>query len=99
MSAEPVGGGPLPCPFCGAVGLDFCEGSTFRWLAYSCVGCGMGDETRMQTMGEGTQEEWRKAAEADAVLDWNRRAPAAPEAPAAAQSDNKEPPRGSMREP
>ena len=53
----------LPCPFCGHVGLDLQEGSTFRWLAYSCKGCGMGTETRVQTLGNGTPEEWRKRAE------------------------------------
>ena len=48
----------LPCPFCGHIGLYFNEGSTFRWLAYSCGGCGIGSETRVQTMGKGTNEEW-----------------------------------------
>jgi hypothetical protein len=64
----------LPCPFCGHVGLDFSEGSTFRWLAYSCGNCGIGGETRMQTLGEGTREEWRAAAERDARDTWNARA-------------------------
>lgn len=63
-----------PCPFCGHVGLDFTEGSTFRWLAYSCSGCGIGSETRMQTLGNGTKDEWRAAAERDAVAAWNTRA-------------------------
>jgi hypothetical protein len=65
---------PLPCPFCGHVGLDFQEGSTFRWLAYSCSHCGIGCETRVQTMGEGTPAEWRAQAELDAVGYWNQRA-------------------------
>lgn len=64
----------MPCPFCGHVGLDFAEGSTFRWLAYACGGCGMGSETRVQTMGAGTNEEWAAQARADAVAEWNRRA-------------------------
>jgi Lar family restriction alleviation protein len=64
----------LPCPFCGHVGLEFSEGSTFRWLAYSCGGCGIGSETRVQTMGAGTQDEWRKQAERDAIEAWNTRA-------------------------
>jgi len=25
-----------PCPFCGHVGLDFREGTTFRWLSAEC---------------------------------------------------------------
>lgn len=66
----------LPCPFCGHVGLSFGEGSTFRWLAYSCHGCGMGNETRVQTLGEGTQQQWRATAERNAVKEWNTRAAA-----------------------
>jgi hypothetical protein len=69
----------LPCPFCGHVGLDFREGETFRWLAYYCGGCGMGSETRVQTLGNGTPEEWRKQAEQDALKEWNTRAQPAPE--------------------
>lgn len=75
----------LACPFCGHVGLDFQAGSTFRWLAYSCGGCGMGNETRVQTLGEGTPEQWRAQAERDAVEEWNKRAalaqPAVPQTP------------------
>ena len=63
-----------PCPFCGGVGLDFTDGTTFRWLAYSCVDCGIGSETRVQTMGEGSIEEWKSQAQAEAVTAWNRRA-------------------------
>lgn len=69
----------LACPFCGHAGLHFADGSTFRWLAYSCGGCGVGSETRMQTMGEGTREEWRAKAEQDAIEEWNRRALTAPD--------------------
>lgn len=65
---------PLPCPFCGHIGLDFKEGTTFRWLSYSCGGCGAGNETRIQTLGEGTPEQWRAQAKSDAVAEWNRRA-------------------------
>jgi hypothetical protein len=68
------GAEPAACPFCGHIGLDFAEGSTFRWLDYSCGGCGMGSETRMQTMGAGTLEQWRAEAERDAIKEWNRRA-------------------------
>ena len=62
------------CPFCGVVGLDFNEGNTFRWLAYSCSGCGIGNETRVQTMGEGTNAEWQAQAKFDSVAAWNKRA-------------------------
>jgi len=73
MITESMRAAPLPCPFCGHVGLDFCEGSTFRWLSYSCGGCGTGNETRIQTLGEGTNEEWLDQAKRDAVEHWNTR--------------------------
>jgi predicted nucleic acid-binding Zn-ribbon protein len=77
---DPLRDAPLPCPFCGHVGLDFQEGSTFRWLEYSCGGCGTSNETRVQTLGEGAQQQWRERAERDAVVEWNTRAaPAADE--------------------
>lgn len=73
---------PKPCPFCGASDFRFFEGSSFRWLAYSCGGCGMGSETRIQTIGFGLHderqkkaEEWRKKAEQDAIEEWNHREP------------------------
>ena len=59
----------LPCPFCGDVGLNFSQGSNFRWLAYACVSCGMGSETRMKT----TSAESRVEAELDAADQWNTR--------------------------
>ena len=62
-----------PCPFCGCRSLSFDEGSTFRWLAYACSECGMGSETRVQTIGTGTNEEWRERAEQDAIKEWNKR--------------------------
>ena len=64
---------PLPCPFCGNTGLTFQEGSTFRWLMYSCSACGMGSEVRVQTLGPGTPAEWLEQAKRDAVEEWNRR--------------------------
>ena len=65
----------LPCPFCGHIGLNFDEGSTFRWMVASCGGCGAtrGD-VRVQTLGEGTKEQWWEAAKIDAIEDWNQRA-------------------------
>lgn len=91
-TTTPEGAGefpPLkPCPFCGHVGLDFREGSTFRWLDSSCAGCGASTgETRIQTLGQGTKEEWMADAKRDAIAAWNRRAQAAegePSAPEAA---------------
>lgn len=69
---------PLACPFCGRVGLHFADGSTFRWVAYNCAGCGMGNEVRVQTLGKGSTAEWRAQAEQDAIAEWNTRAPASP---------------------
>lgn len=62
-----------PCPFCGHAGLSFTEGSTFRWLAYNCDGCGVGNEVRIATVGKGNKVEWRHAAVADAIREWNTR--------------------------
>lgn len=64
---------PLNCPFCGSVGLVFGEGSTFRWLAYSCINCGMGNETRLQTVGEGGKTQWLAEARERAIQEWNTR--------------------------
>ena len=64
-----------PCPFCGHTGLDFSEGSTFRWIVASCSECGASrGETRIQTLGEGTKEEWMAEAQDDAIREWNQRA-------------------------
>lgn len=66
---------PLPCPFCGHVGLEFKEGSTFRWIIAECGGCGASrGETRIQTFGEGTRDEWMADVQADAIQEWNTRA-------------------------
>lgn len=75
------------CPFCGsAEGLDFGDGSTFRWLYSDCTNCGASiGEVRIQTSGEGTPKQWRKDAEQKAIAAWNTRAclpvaaPAVPE--------------------
>jgi hypothetical protein len=67
---------PLPCPFCGHVGLEFADGSTHRWGLASCAGCGA-------TCGEVRRayppdDKWR----ASAIKDWNTRAkPEAQQAP------------------
>ena len=81
------------CPFCGEqpTDLEFTEGSTFRWLAWSCPGCGVGSETRKQTMGEGSKEEWCEQAKEDARKTWNTRAAlSAQPAPAPEPSDEAE---------
>jgi len=63
-----------PCPFCGHVGLDFIEGSTFRWLLAECGGCGATcGEVRVQTSGNGTKDEWMQQAQKDAIDAWNTR--------------------------
>ena len=64
----------LPCPFCGHTDIVHSEGSTFRWLATSCNGCGAQcGETRINTL---TMEriEAMKDAEQRAVIAWNTRA-------------------------
>ena len=64
-----------PCPFCGHVGLEFREGSTFRWILPECGGCGATrGEVRVQTLGSGTQEQWKERAIQDAITEWNTRA-------------------------
>lgn len=66
----------LPCPWCGHVGLDFSEGSTFRWRIAECANCGASTgEERIQTLGEGTREEWEANVRERLIAAWNRRAP------------------------
>ena len=62
---------PLPCPFCGHVGLDFSDGSTYRWGLASCAKCGA-------TCGEIRREYPDKRGwHAEAIAEWNKRTPAA----------------------
>ena len=57
-----------PCPFCGHVGLDFTDGSTYRWGEASCSGCGATcGEVRREYPDEG---KWHE----DAIKEWNTRA-------------------------
>lgn len=64
-----------PCPFCGGVGLDFDEGSTFRWIVASCKSCGAtAGEVRVQAVGAGDKEQWMEAARREAIEQWNTRA-------------------------
>jgi Lar family restriction alleviation protein len=61
---------PLPCPFCGHVGVSFVEGSTFRWLLTACDECGAtAGETRKRTLPPLDEE----ADKRDAIENWNRR--------------------------
>jgi restriction alleviation protein Lar len=70
-----------PCPFCGNVGLDFTEGSTFRWMLASCSECGATcGEERVQTSGNGYREDWWQEAKIRATKTWNTRA-TQPQAP------------------
>ena len=65
---------PLPCPFCGHVGLSHYEGSTFRWLTTECNGCGAQcGEERINTM---TMERSAaiEQAKVEAIKAWNTRA-------------------------
>lgn len=65
---------PLPCPFCGHIGVSIMEGSTFRWRYATCNECGaQAPEIRIQTLGAGSKDEWEKQAVADAMVEWNRR--------------------------
>jgi hypothetical protein len=57
-----------PCPFCGHVGLDFSEGSTYRWGEACCSGCGATcGEVRREYPDKG---EWHQ----EAIKEWNTRA-------------------------
>ena len=65
----------LPCPLCGHVGVTVQEGLTFRWRYATCDECGASaGEVRVQTLGDGTKEEWERAAHIKAIEEWNTRA-------------------------
>ena len=68
---EPVAGQPLPCPFCGHIGLDFGDGETYRWGIASCGGCGASCmDVRREYPDQG---QWHT----EAIAEWNKRSPAA----------------------
>ena len=68
---EPVAWQPLPCPFCGHIGLDFADGETYRWGVASCGGCGAScGDVRREYPDKG---EWHT----EAIAEWNKRSPAA----------------------
>lgn len=61
-------GGPLPCPWCGCVGVTADETSTYRWAAAICNECGVvGPEIR-KGYSE-TKPEW----EPRCIAAWNDR--------------------------
>jgi hypothetical protein len=63
-----------PCPFCGGRQVDAQEGSSFRWMVAFCCNCGATcGEVRVQTLGEGTREQWISAARIRAIEEWNTR--------------------------
>lgn len=64
---------PLPCPFCGHVGVDVHEGSTFRWMLAECDACGaQGPEVRVDTMAP-VRGLALDAARDEAIKEWNKR--------------------------
>ena len=64
-----------PYPFCGGIGIAIRDGSTFRWVVAECIECGATcGEVRVQTMGDGSPEEWMAQAERAAVEAWDKRA-------------------------
>lgn len=75
VTAEHTPMATKPCPFCGATNIDVCEGTTFRWRQAMCRECGgRAGEVRIQTFGDGKQEEWEEVAAREAIEAWNQRA-------------------------
>jgi len=65
----------MPCPFCGGTKVNVIEGGTFRWRRAECQECeAMAGAVRIQTTGDGTDEEWEQAAADEAFKRWNERA-------------------------
>ncbi len=63
-----------PCPFCGCHSVDVYEGTSFRWRYAMCNDCGArSGEVRVQTLGEGTPEQWDAQGRSDAIAAWNTR--------------------------
>jgi Lar family restriction alleviation protein len=64
-----------PCPFCGGANVSVVEGETFRWRFAKCNECGaQAPDVRIQTLGDGTKEEWEADAHRRAIVEWNTRA-------------------------
>ncbi len=58
-----------PCPFCGGAEVTVRDGSTFRWIAARCEGCGAAgpeikkslfDNTPLAKQHEAAIQEWNK---------------------------------------
>ncbi len=63
---------PLPCPFCGHVGVSIVEPSTYRWRAAECDNCGArAGEIRWVRYDDGSSD---AVAEMNAINEWNTRA-------------------------
>jgi Lar family restriction alleviation protein len=80
MTEPTTPGAPAPCPFCGESNVTVEEGSTFRWRVPMCTECGASaGEVRVQTLGNGTNDEWEAKARENAIKEWNRRTPPQPD--------------------
>ena len=78
---------PLPCPFCGHVGVTHTEGSTFRWLVTECDKCGAQcEEERINTLSKDRGAAISQAKKA-AIQTWNTRVALEQQAEPGAQSD------------
>lgn len=66
--------GMKPCPFCGSTKTVVAQGTTFRWRRLKCCNCDMQTgEQRVQTLGEGTPEEWEQDVIRALIETWNTR--------------------------
>lgn len=62
---------PLPCPFCGHVGVNVHEAATYRWCVAECDYCGaQTGEVRRNTM----RQEMDETDKEKAIAEWNTRA-------------------------
>lgn len=68
--SEMLAASPLPCPFCGHVGVNVHEGSTYRWAVAECHNCeAKCGEARRSTAGAIDETDREKA-----IAGWNTRA-------------------------
>lgn len=66
---------PLPCPFCGHVGVHVVERDNYRWQAAECDNCGaQAGEVRWIYYADGSKETSDAIAEMNALNEWNTRA-------------------------
>lgn len=64
---------PLPCPFCGGTLVTVIVGETHRWRLVECACGARGPDARVQTIGEGTKEQWEAKGRENAIAAWNQR--------------------------